>query len=83
MHESDEYKFAYEIGFVRLHRPLTNSWITYRLPIMMSLEEVDIHLMKEFGCTEFGEAGVPGWEHVSSCDVNPDKPGSDDWMMNI
>lgn len=51
------------IEYVRLERASTGSWMTFRLPKMMHLEDSYLWI----------HDNLPGWEFVQGCVVNPDE----------
>ncbi len=55
---------TWKIKYVRLERPKTNSWITYKLPKTMCFDE-------KLDC--FLESVMPGWEVVSGSYDDPDE----------
>lgn len=52
-----------KVQFVRLHRPNTGSWVTYKLEWRMGFEAA---------CSVLKER-LPGWESVSGALDNPDE----------
>lgn len=51
------------IEYVRLQRVSTGSWMTFRLPRVMHIEDSYLWIHDK----------LPGWEFVSGCPVNPDE----------
>jgi hypothetical protein len=59
-----------KLQYIRLERPSTDSWMTYRLPWPMPFtgDEIDGWMEKH----------LPGWEVVSGCRHNPDYDDGED-----
>lgn len=54
----------YKVKYLRLERPKTGSWITYKLPKTMDFNE---------RLESFIMAVMPGWEIASGCLHDPDE----------
>jgi hypothetical protein len=51
------------LNYTRLHRPRTDSWITFKLPKPLETTEMET----------FVKVAMPDWEIVSASQYNPDE----------
>ena len=49
--------------YVRMDRPLTGSYVTYKLPFAMTAVQIDYWVGQN----------MPNWEVIMACPVNPDE----------